>query len=749
MPVTSAQPEAATRSAAPAAEPAPTLAMYVAGLIVTWCGLQAVQLAIGTPDDGSFGLVVLVLTLIGFAVSYLSVYQNVPARTIELPAYIAFASVCVLTFLAGDQLPLLAPAGVADDRPRAMAVFLTWLVVLRSYTLTTNARLLFAAVPTMALIGLVGTMQTDPALITLFIVFACAATFMVVHEHAARTRAPLPAARRESARRGLLVGQLQLAAVCSIGAVVLGRLLAPPLHAMGSSFVLPGIPAPPARTSESRATTTVTAVAERNEVRVATGPVQLSDEIMMRVRAEHGAYWRGATFDEYTGTGWRSTLDPTLPLRSQRGSARAESYFEMEGPAGSLILNVPPTELTQVGTRSHRLRQLVRLESNRRFSEIYGAAELRSFRVSDIRGPLGGPRWASTDGAGRVHLSRPLYATEYEVDSDIAEWTPATLRATGTRYPDDIRALYLPLDRADASSIARIREAAMQATRGALNPYDRVVALKEWIAGRCKYNTGAPAAAPDEDVVESFLFTEKQGYCDSFATALAVTCRTLGIAARVASGFITGDLDPETQWYVVRERHKHQWTEVYFPGTGWVTFDATDGAEDISAQRAAGAAHRPRSLLAFLLGRGWLPPIALLAFVSMLAYVLKVEVWDRFARRVANGGAWALAPENAAIVASYEALCCLLARKGLGRAPAETPWEYESRLRDPLSQCRSAAEAVSALTTLVVAARYGRAVATTGDVSRAAAALEAARAALRHSPRLRPASGPRVAAGQA
>src|SRR5205823_4592861 len=136
------------------------------------------------------------------------------------------------------------------------------------------------------------------------------------------------------------------------------------------------------------------------------------------------------------------------------------------------------------------------------------------------------------------------------------------------------------------------------------------------------------AVPAGQDVVDYFLFTEKQGYCDSFATSLVMLCRSIGIPARAASGFLTGEKDSAKGQFIVREKDKHQWCEVYFPNIGWVKFDPTAFAEDITdTAQHSGAARK--SLYAFLFGRGWLPPAALALFLIMLGYVLKVEVWDR------------------------------------------------------------------------------------------------------------------------
>ena len=64
-----------------------------------------------------------------------------------------------------------------------------------------------------------------------------------------------------------------------------------------------------------------------------------------------------------------------------------------------------------------------------------------------------------------------------------------------------------------------------------------------------------------------------RGACRDFAVLLAEKLRGLGIAARLASGYLCefGDADK------VAEGSLHAWVEAYLPGAGWVGLDPTNG----------------------------------------------------------------------------------------------------------------------------------------------------------------------------
>jgi hypothetical protein len=56
---------------------------------------------------------------------------------------------------------------------------------------------------------------------------------------------------------------------------------------------------------------------------------------------------------------------------------------------------------------------------------------------------------------------------------------------------------------------------------------------------------------------------------------MSVMLRTLGIPSRLAVGFVIDEADKnlESGSYSIRDRNSYAWTEVYFPGHGWIAFN--------------------------------------------------------------------------------------------------------------------------------------------------------------------------------
>src|SRR5207237_7528723 len=101
---------------------------------------------------------------------------------------------------------------------------------------------------------------------------------------------------------------------------------------------------------------------------------------------------------------------------------------------------------------------------------------------------------------------------------------------------------------------------------------DEAKAIETYLRQNYTYSTHIAQPPPGVDRVEWFLFQGKEGYCEYYASAMVVMLRTLGVPARLATGYAPGDYDPNTQTYTVKESAAHAWPEVYFPSYGWIEF---------------------------------------------------------------------------------------------------------------------------------------------------------------------------------
>jgi hypothetical protein len=139
----------------------------------------------------------------------------------------------------------------------------------------------------------------------------------------------------------------------------------------------------------------------------------------------------------------------------------------------------------------------------------------------------------------------------------------ATEPAAMTTTPDDLPAV--------------ITDTAKRWTEGLSTQYEQIQAIVANLQRGFVYSTDVDYG-DDPSSLETMLTTTKTGFCQQFASLMAMMLRAIDIPARVAIGFTNGaktvTSDGHDAW-VVRMRDYHAWVEVPFQGYGWLPFDPT------------------------------------------------------------------------------------------------------------------------------------------------------------------------------
>ncbi|MEA2573147.1 MAG: hypothetical protein QOH93_445 [Chloroflexia bacterium] len=162
----------------------------------------------------------------------------------------------------------------------------------------------------------------------------------------------------------------------------------------------------------------------------------------------------------------------------------------------------------------------------------------------------------------------------YTATSLVSEATDDELRAASSDYPQWVRERYLSLP---VSLDPEVRKLALDIVRnaGANNPLDASRAIEAYLRENYEYSTSIGQPPQGRDRVAWFLFENKKGYCEYYASAMIVMLRSLDIPARFAAGYAPGTYDQASGEFIVRESAAHAWPEVYFPGYGWIQFEPT------------------------------------------------------------------------------------------------------------------------------------------------------------------------------
>jgi len=130
------------------------------------------------------------------------------------------------------------------------------------------------------------------------------------------------------------------------------------------------------------------------------------------------------------------------------------------------------------------------------------------------------------------------------------------------------RELYLPPELAD-----RLRKTANSLIYEP-DLSSRLIGLRSHLQDNYTYSLDTYAIS-EVNPLENFLYQEKRGYCEHFATAAAMLCRALGVPSRIAYGWSGGRFYKAQNIFVFRAKDAHAWTEIKLKGYGWVVFDTT------------------------------------------------------------------------------------------------------------------------------------------------------------------------------
>jgi transglutaminase-like putative cysteine protease len=118
-------------------------------------------------------------------------------------------------------------------------------------------------------------------------------------------------------------------------------------------------------------------------------------------------------------------------------------------------------------------------------------------------------------------------------------------------------------------------------TAKADTPAAKAAAIQAYLrSSQFTYSTD-PLPGSGYEALQNFLFRDHRGYCEQFASAMAMMARVVGIPSRVSVGFLPGEQDEEG--WKVSIRDMHAWPELYFANYGWVRFEPTPASVTGSA----------------------------------------------------------------------------------------------------------------------------------------------------------------------
>ncbi len=410
----------------------------------------------------------------------------------------------------------------------------------------------------------------------------------------------------------------------------------------------------------------------------------------IQITEERQFKWRAGTYSEYTLSGWDWGVEQREPTAARDILLR--NALDGDAP-------------TPVGRRPIEFR-----------------VTLDAFRARSILAPnmvqwvdqpteaisVGADGWF-TSAESTNSASTYIVSAQIPVFEDVqGGTTEARLRAAGTDYESaELEAMYTALPAGAVGPegqklLAAIR-AAVPADRDPDNPYDLARTMETYLRNPANFRYEEDvrdlrrAQCADVSTAECFAII-KRGYCEYYATTMAVLLREAGIPTRIAYGFLPGDRGADGV-ETVKASVAHWWVEVYFAGeiSNWVEFDPTGGdvgqPQPIPSGSVGPPTARPSVPRATFPdepterpaapttgntnpGMGIGPFIAITLILAIGVAALALAAYRRTPSKPMN-------PDQA-----WGSVGRLAQRFGLGPRPSQTVYEYAGALGDAVPDAR-------------------------------------------------------------
>jgi transglutaminase-like putative cysteine protease len=360
-----------------------------------------------------------------------------------------------------------------------------------------------------------------------------------------------------------------------------------------------------------------------------------SERRVLRVRGARVDYLRGVILDTYQGGHWLAS-DAALTSTTV-GFDALSTPFDTQATPGAVEIEA----ITERLERSFLPLQAGQLQTDPSTLQVDDVGLLRS--------------------EGNVQLSRVRF-----VPGSRDRALVAAPRENDLRLPRRLR--------------RRLEALAAEWSEGATSAADKLRAIEAHLLTEYGY-ARAFERSTDQDPVLDFLFVDKRGHCEYFASALALLARAVAVPTRVVMGYRVRERSP-FGYFVVRERNAHAWVEAWLPGAGWVTRDATpEAAQPQNAERVASYYESSRDALGvgYVQLTDWLGrrTLAQTSLAWLLGCAVLAAIVARGARRRARERALA---GDEALLPFMQPLLDVLDRAGHVRRPDEPLEHLAARL---------------------------------------------------------------------
>ena len=268
---------------------------------------------------------------------------------------------------------------------------------------------------------------------------------------------------------------------------------------------------------------------------------------------------------------FRSASRPLQPLRvtataGYDGERWLRPDYDPGPPQSQRLTPAEPPEAFLDDTIRVELGQVVVLSNGLRAPHLAVPGPVVGVTADDAT-----MQWDAEHAAVRVDTRPDTYEVDFLQIAPRGE-VPAGV-GEAEADPDDWAPSYLQVDEASAEAVSALAD---QVVGDATNDLEVANLLQQHFrSGLYTYSLDLAPDAGAGDPISHFLQTQR-GYCVQFATAMVMMARAEGIPARMAVGFLPGELQANGS-YAVLASDAHTWPELWIDGLGWTRFEPTPG----------------------------------------------------------------------------------------------------------------------------------------------------------------------------
>jgi transglutaminase-like putative cysteine protease len=267
-----------------------------------------------------------------------------------------------------------------------------------------------------------------------------------------------------------------------------------------------------------------------------TGTGMPPNVIVAYLQAQHDTYLKVETFDKFNGISWEKSIRSDVKKKLKFG------------------------KITLVENEKTNFRQNITIAEN--LGPYIPAASIPvqlHFPATVI----------SIDSYQMLKIPSGLSkGTHYTIDSSVKFINGRLF--SGTHYQPRKNDLQLP-EKIDE----RIRNLSQSITKNASSELEAAKLLEKHLRENYQYSFESIFNSQNRTPVAKFLFDDKKGHCEYFASSLAIMLRTLGIHSRLITGFSATTRNPLTGFREIRVLDGHAWVEAWVDNKGWVVLEPT------------------------------------------------------------------------------------------------------------------------------------------------------------------------------